>query len=145
MDAAIRIVLLTLQGCKLHTHDHWLLPCTRHHSRGYNEDFHHDTSLTTGLFQDSMMSKHASILVDYVGPPSAEVCRTTVISSSGWPKVYRTQVSRGWRWPLSSNPAIKKHEVSCVPNTPNTMANCIGALVRWRDGKIWVIWVAKTK
>ena len=25
-------------------------------------------------------------------------------------------------------------EISCVPNTPNTMANCIGALVRRRDG-----------
>src|SRR3954471_3015534 len=27
-----------------------------------------------------LMSTHASILVDYVGPPSAEVCRTAVIS-----------------------------------------------------------------
>ena len=27
---------------------------------------------------------------------------------------------------------IKK--VSCVPNTPNTMVNCIGTLVRQRDG-----------
>ena len=26
------------------------------------------------------MSTHASILVDYVGPPSAEVCRTVAIS-----------------------------------------------------------------
>ena len=30
-----------------------------------------------------------------------------------------------------------------VLNTPNTMENCIGALVRRRDGKIWVIGVAK--
>ena len=30
-------------------------------------------------------------------------------------------------------------EISCVPNTPNTMANCIGALVRWRDGDKSVI------
>ena len=29
------------------------------------------------------------------------------------------------------------------PNTPNTMVNYIGALVRRRDGKIWVIGVAK--
>src|SRR3954465_3299369 len=29
---------------------------------------------------DILMSTHASILVDYVGPPSAEVCRTTAIS-----------------------------------------------------------------
>jgi len=27
-----------------------------------------------------LMSTHASILVDYVGPPSAEVCRTAAIS-----------------------------------------------------------------
>ena len=44
---------------------------------------------------------------------------------------------------LSSNPAIKIQEVSCVPNAPNTMINCIGALVRRRDDKIRVIWVAK--
>ena len=30
-------------------------------------------------------------------------------------------------------------EISCVPNTPNTMANCIGALVRQRDGDTSVI------
>src|SRR3954470_10267955 len=42
-----------------------------------------------------------------------------------------------------NNPTIKKQEVSCVPNTPNTTRSCIGALVRRRDGKIWVIGVAK--
>src|SRR3954466_4361120 len=30
--------------------------------------------------KNSLMSTHASIIVDYVGPPSAEVCRTTTIS-----------------------------------------------------------------
>jgi len=44
---------------------------------------------------------------------------------------------------LSSNPATKIQEVSCVPNTPNTTRSCIGALVRRRDGKIWMIGVAK--
>ena len=34
---------------------------------------------------------------------------------------------------------IKK--ISCVPNTPNTMVNCIGALVRQRDGDTSVIWI----
>src|SRR3954471_17536308 len=52
-DAAIQIVLLTLQGCKLHTHDHRLPLFARHRSRGDSEDVHHDTSLTTGLFQES--------------------------------------------------------------------------------------------
>ena len=32
-------------------------------------------------------------------------------------------------------------EISYVPNTPNTMANCIGALVRRRDGDKSVVWI----
>src|SRR3954468_6201404 len=40
---------------------------------------------------------------------------------------------------LSSNPAIKIQEVSCVPNTSNTLFRCIGALVRRRDSEIQVI------
>lgn len=35
----------------------------------------------------------------------------------------------------------KIQEISCVPNTPNTMANCIGALVRRRDGDTSVVWI----
>ena len=31
--------------------------------------------------------------------------------------------------------------ISCVPNTLNTMVNCIGALVRRRDGDKSVIWM----
>ena len=34
-------------------------------------------------------------------------------------------------------------EISCVPNTPNTMAICIGALVRRRDGDKSVIWMVE--
>ena len=36
-------------------------------------------------------------------------------------------------------PCNQIQEISCVPNTPNTMANCIGALVRRRDGDKSVI------
>ena len=32
-------------------------------------------------------------------------------------------------------------EISCVHNTPNTMANCIGALVQGRDGDTSVVWI----
>ena len=32
-------------------------------------------------------------------------------------------------------------EISCVPNTPNTMVNCIGALVRRRDGHTSVVMI----
>ena len=38
-------------------------------------------------------------------------------------------------------PCNQIQEISCVPNTPNTMANCIGALVRQRDGDKSVIWM----
>ena len=36
-------------------------------------------------------------------------------------------------------PSNQIQEISCVPNTPNTMANCIGALVRRRYGDKSVI------
>ena len=38
-------------------------------------------------------------------------------------------------------PCNQIQEISYVPNTPNTMANCIGALVRRRDGDTSVIWI----
>jgi hypothetical protein len=37
---------------------------------------------------------------------------------------------------LSNNPAIMIQKVSCVPNIPNTLVKCIGALVRRRDSEI---------
>jgi hypothetical protein len=42
---------------------------------------------------------------------------------------------------LSNNPAIMIKEVSCVPNTPNTLVICIGALVQRRYSEIQVIWI----
>ena len=38
-------------------------------------------------------------------------------------------------------PCNQIQEISCVPNTPNTMANCIGALVHRRDGDKSVVWI----
>ena len=38
-------------------------------------------------------------------------------------------------------PCNQIQEISCVPNTPNTMANCIGALVWRRDGDKSVVWI----
>ena len=38
-------------------------------------------------------------------------------------------------------PCNQIQEISCVPNTPNTMANCIGALVRRRDDDKSVVWI----
>ena len=38
-------------------------------------------------------------------------------------------------------PCNQIQEISCVPNTPNTIANCIGALVRRRDGDKRVVWI----
>jgi hypothetical protein len=40
---------------------------------------------------------------------------------------------------LSSNPAITIQKVSYVPNTPNTLVRCIGALPQRRDSEIKVI------
>src|SRR3954463_471716 len=47
----------------------------------------------------------------------------------------------GQRYSLLSNPAIKIQEVSCIPNTPNTLVRCIGALVRRRDSEVQVVTV----
>ena len=38
-------------------------------------------------------------------------------------------------------PCNRIQEISCVPNTPNTMANCKGALVRRRDCDTSVVWM----
>ena len=38
-------------------------------------------------------------------------------------------------------PCNQIQEISCVPNTPNTIANCIGTLVRRRDGDKSVVWI----
>ena len=38
-------------------------------------------------------------------------------------------------------PCNQIQEISCVPNTPNTMANCIGALVQRRDGDKSVVMI----
>ena len=40
-------------------------------------------------------------------------------------------------------PCNQIQEISYVPNTPNTMANCIGALVRRRDGDKSVLWMVE--
>ena len=37
-------------------------------------------------------------------------------------------------------PCNQIQEISCVPNTPNTMVICIGALVQRRDDDTSVIW-----
>ena len=37
-------------------------------------------------------------------------------------------------------PCNQIQEISCVPSTPNTMENWIGALVRRRDGVKSVVW-----
>ena len=38
-------------------------------------------------------------------------------------------------------PCKKIQEISCVPNTRNTMVNCIGALVRQSDGDTSVVMI----
>ena len=38
-------------------------------------------------------------------------------------------------------PCNQIQEISCVPNTLNTMLNCICTLVRRRDGDTSVVWI----
>ena len=38
-------------------------------------------------------------------------------------------------------PRNQIQEISYVPNTPNTMVNCIGVLVQRRDGDTSAIWM----
>ena len=38
-------------------------------------------------------------------------------------------------------PYNKIQDISYVPNTPNTVVNCICALVRRRDGDTSVVWI----
>ena len=40
-------------------------------------------------------------------------------------------------------PCNQIQKISCVPNKPNTMANCIGELVMRRDGDKSVIWMVQ--
>ena len=48
---------------------------------------------------------------------------------------------RGMKMVSLKQPGNQITKVSCVPNTPNTLVNCIGALVRRRDGDTSVIWM----
>ena len=42
-------------------------------------------------------------------------------------------------------PCNQIQEISCVPNTPNTMVNYIGTLVQRRDGDTSVVWIVSLK
>src|ERR1043165_8705004 len=69
-DTAIRIVLLTLQGCTTFTH--MIITyrlCTRHRSRGASEDAHHNLYLTAHLVQESRLPGLVTTIVNPVGLP----------------------------------------------------------------------------
>src|SRR3954463_14836429 len=70
VDTAIRIVLLTLQGCTTFTHMiiSYLL-CTRHHSRGVGEDAHHNCYLLAGLVHESHLPRLVTTIVNPSGLP----------------------------------------------------------------------------
>jgi hypothetical protein len=86
-----------------------------------------------------LMSTHASVLVDSVGPPSAEVCRQQQVSLKWITQGLSNSGRKRSKLSLSNNPAIMIQKVSCVPNTPNTLVRCIGALLRRRDSEIQVV------
>src|SRR3954468_11255494 len=69
-DTAIRIVLLTLQGCTTFTH--MIITyrlCTRHRSRGAGEDAHHNLYLTAHLVQESHLPGLVTTIVNPDGLP----------------------------------------------------------------------------
>src|SRR3954469_22953675 len=69
-DTAIRIVLLTLQGCTTFTHmisSNRL--CTRHHSRGVGEDAHHNCYIIADLVHESRLPVLVSTIVNPAGLP----------------------------------------------------------------------------
>jgi hypothetical protein len=88
-----------------------------------------------------VMSTHTSVLVDSVGPPSAEVCRAAASSLKWITQGLLNSGRKRSKLSLSSNPAITIQKVSYVPNTPNTLIRCIGALVWRRDSEIQVVWM----
>jgi hypothetical protein len=85
------------------------------------------------------MSMHASVLVDSVGPPSAEVLEKQQVSLKWITQGLLNSGRKRSKLSLSNNPAIMTQKVSYVPNTPNTLVRCICALVRQRDSEIQVI------
>src|ERR1043165_3266941 len=69
-DTAIRIVLLTLQGCTTFTHmiiTYHFRP--RHRSRGASEDAHHNLYLTAHLVHESRLPGLVSTIVIPDGLP----------------------------------------------------------------------------
>src|SRR3954465_7811414 len=69
-DTAIRIVFLTLQGCTTFTHmiiSYRL--CTRHHSRGADEDAYHNCYLIADLVHESRLPGLVSTIVNPSGLP----------------------------------------------------------------------------
>ena len=69
-DTAIRIVLLTLQGCTTFTHmiiTYRLRP--RHRSRGASGDAHHNLYLTAHLVQESRLPGLVTTIVNPAGLP----------------------------------------------------------------------------
>ena len=76
-----------------------------------------------------------------VGPPSAEFCRTV----ANFPQMDDLRFINPWEAQdedgLSQTTLQPNTRNLLCPNTPNTMANCIGALVRRRDGDTSAIWM----
>src|ERR1043165_1846450 len=69
-DTAIRIVLLTLQGCTTFTHmiiSYCFRP--RHQSRGVSEDAHHNCYLIADLVHESRLPRLVTTIVNPVGLP----------------------------------------------------------------------------
>jgi hypothetical protein len=86
-----------------------------------------------------VMSTHASVLVDSVGPQVQRFVEQQQVSLKWITQGLSNSGRKMSKLSLSNNPIIMIQKVSCVPNTLNTLVRCIGALVRRRDSEIQVV------
>src|ERR1043165_8848444 len=101
---AIRIVLLTLQGCTTFTHmiiSYRL--CTRHRSRGAGEDAHHNCYLTAHLVHESCLP---GLVTTIVNPADLPKWTQTMCA---WCES-RSRLSRSLTW-LPGHNAYHKSEL----------------------------------
>src|SRR3954463_704685 len=102
-DTAIRISLLTLQGCTTFTHmiiSYRL--CTRHHSRGAGEDAHHNCYLIADLVYDRRLPGLVTTIVNPDGLPKWTQTMCAWCES-------RSQLSRSLTW-------LPVHKLTRNPN-----------------------------
>ncbi|KAK1685809.1 hypothetical protein QYE76_046657 [Lolium multiflorum] len=97
------------------------------------------TPCSTSCYSCGLMSTHASVFVDSVGPQVQRFIEQQQVSLKWITQGLSNSVRERSKISLSNKPAITIQEVSCIPNTPNTLVRCIDALVQRTNTEIQVI------